>query len=330
MKNRFAQLLTRIPLSEGALPARVPLHPFGEFTANSGSMRFRFDADSLERVKAQLREKGVPFVIDLHHATLKVEEGKAAEAPAMGFIHDVEVEGDTVYGVVEWTPLGQEKAAQGGFGFISPVLYYTEDGHVVGYHSHALTNRPGTDYQRRIGLEERMDWLKQMLGLGQDATEEQVKAALEALQGKARLGDLLMQALELSSTEITPELRGRVIRMAANEQLVEHVNQLRQALEAQASERKKEQVETLIRQALEDGRIPAQDEARIKFWRDQAAKDLEGTKAALEMMPKLVPTAPITTPAKPADGVAALEAADLQVAKLVGLSEEELKKYGGK
>ena len=324
---------SQISLQDGGVPSRIPLHPFGEFFGNG--RRFVFDEDSLTAVREQLRQNGRPWVLDWHHATLDVEAGKRDKAPAAGFIQDVVVEEGYVYGLVEWTPEGAADVLKGASAFISPVLLHTEDGHVIGYHSHALTNRPGTQWQRRIGMEEKMDWLRQMVGLPPEAGEEQVRAALEALQARAQLGDLLMQSLGLSDAAVTPELRARVIRLAANEQVLDEVSRLREQLEQEARQREQQRIQALVEAALEDGRIlPNQRELFLRL----AQSDFEATRMALEALPPRVPTQlPQLQPAQSiprargdeAQKRAALSDNDLAVAQLVGVSQEALLKYGG-
>ena len=324
---------SQISLQDGGVPSRIPLHPFGEFFGTG--RRFVFDEASLAAVREQLRQNGRPWVLDWHHATLDVEAGKRDKAPAAGFIQDVVVEEGYVYGLVEWTPEGAADVLKGAFAFISPVLLHTEDGHVIGYHSHALTNRPGTQWQRRIGMEEKMDWLRQMVGLPPEAGEEQVRAALEALQARAQLGDLLVQALGLSDCTVTPELRARVIRLAANEQVLDEVSRLREQLEQEARQREQQRIQALVEAALEDGRIlPNQRELFLRL----AQSDFEATRMALEALPPRVPTQlPRLQPAQSIPRArgdepqkrAALSDNDLAVAQLVGVSKEALLKYGG-
>ena len=324
---------SQISLQDGGVPSRIPLHPFGEFFGNG--RRCVFDEASLAAVREQLRQNGRPWVLDWHHATLDVEAGKRDKAPAAGFIQDVVVEEGYVYGLVEWTPEGAADVLKGASAFISPVLLHTEDGHVIGYHSHALTNRPGTQWQRRIGMEEKMDWLRQMVGLPPEAGEEQVRAALEALQARAQLGDLLVQALGLSDCTVTPELRARVIRLAANEQVLDEVSRLREQLEQEARQREQQRIQALVEAALEDGRIlPNQRELFLRL----AQSDFEATRMALEALPPRVPTQlPQLQPAQSiprargdeAQKRAALSDNDLAVAQLVGVSKEALLKYGG-
>lgn len=330
MYRQFTQGTSRIALQDAAVPpSRIPLHPFGTFYGNG--QRFTFDQESLAAVQAQLATLGNPWPLDWHHATLKVEEGQAERAPAAGFITGVEVVDDFVYGLVEWNPRGAEAVLSGDFSYVSPVLLYDESGRVWGYHSHALTNRPGTAWQRRIGMEaeaQMNDWLKKLLGLPADATDDQLKAALEALSRRARLGEQVMQALELAEPEDTPAVRARILRLAANEGLADELGRLRAQLEAQSAQAQKERVEGLLRWALEHGRIPAQDAERIAFWRKSAEKDFEAARMALEGMPSFVPTE-LPTPAKPTQQ-AALEQSELEIAGLLGLSAEEIQKYGGR
>lgn len=171
-----------------------------------------------------------------------------------------------------------------------------------------------------------MDWLRQMVGLPPDAGEEQVRAALEALQARAQLGDLLVQSLGLSDATVTPELRARVIRLAANEQVLDEVSRLRQQLEQEARQREQQRIQALVEAALEDGRIlPNQRELFLRL----AASDFEATRMALEALPPRVPTQlPQLQPAQKQER-AALSDNDLAVAQLVGVSKEALLKYGG-
>ncbi|MDX2008254.1 MAG: phage protease [Meiothermus sp.] len=322
---RFLGLTSRIALLAGsALPDRVPLHPFGEFTGNR--VRFVFDEESLAAVRRQLADKGVPWVLDLNHSTVALEEGEAAEAPAYGFVYGVEVVDGFVYGLVEWTDLGREKMAGGAYNFVSPVLLYDEaTGRVLGYHSHAVTNRPGTFHQRRIGLtaqEESMN-LRQMLGLPETATDAEVQAALATLQARAQLGELVMGALELQSAELTAETRRRVISLAANEGLAEELRTLREQLTQDRQQRQADAVAQLVGAAVEDGRILEPDRARYERL---ARLDLEGTRAVIEGLPKRVPTEPI----KPG-GARAAQLTDDEAAayRLLGLSAEQIAQHGG-
>jgi phage I-like protein len=323
--KRFIGLTAQIQLlAGGALPTRVPLHPFGQFTGNR--INFVFDGQSLEAVQRQLSERGTPWVLDLQHSTVRLEEGKVDRAPAYGWVRGVEVVDNYVYGLVEWTELGSREMEGGAYGFISPVLLYDEKtGRVLGYHSHAVTNRPGTINQRQIGLtaqEESMN-LRELLGLPETATDAEVNAAMAALQARAAFGNLVMEALGLTSPELTAETRTRVISLAASEGAVQEIRQLRTQLEADRTQRQADAVAELVESAVADGRVLEPDRAK---WERLARVDLAGTQAALAAMQPIVPTQAIVPNATK---TGKLSQEDGLVSGLLGLSEADLKQYGG-
>ena len=325
----------RIALEVSGAPVRVPLHPFGRFTGNGFNLVF--DDRSLASVRAQLAEKGTPWPLDYHHATLKVQQNQADRAPRAASITDVMVEDGFVYGISEdWTATAAQEVAAGDYIYISSVLYYQtepgpDEGLVLGYHSHALTNDPGTQNQRRIGLEQseesggRMnEWLLKLLGLGADATEDQARVALEAVTAKRDLADVVMTALELKDASSTPEVRGRVMKLAALEGIADDLAKATAALESQHSQNNASEIETVLKTALDDGRIFAPE---VGNWRPRLERDLAGGRLALESMPKRVPTSPVIVDSSTA--TAALEADQAAINNLLGVSAEAFSKYGG-
>jgi phage I-like protein len=330
---------------EGA-PEWIPLNPFGTFTGDTpdGPQTFVFDDSSLASVQAALAIRGNPWVLDWHHNTLKVEAGQKNDAPAAGFITALEVRDGFVYGRMDWSPEGETSVASKEYNFVSPVLNFDESsGRVLSYHSFALTNRPGTWSQRRIGLEAsnlenpnsrtltaalergRMDWLLVLLGLSADTPVEQVRAALESRLSLARFGGFVQETLglEVASLEST-ESRARVIALAASEGSAAQVATLQASLEAERASRGSERQTGMVQAALEDGRIL---ENQRSFWLTQAARDENAARVALEGLPKLVPQS-IPNAAK-LEGQAALEANQVDINKMLGVSPESFLKYNG-
>jgi phage I-like protein len=333
----FDQALTL----EGA-PEWIPLNPFGSFTGDTpeGPQTFVFDDSSFASVQAALAVRGNPWVLDWHHNTLKVEAGQKNDAPAAGFITALEVRDGFVYGRMDWSPEGETSVASKEYNFVSPVLNFDESsGRVLSYHSFALTNRPGTWKQRRIGLEAsdgvgahdrapergRMDWLLVLLGLSADTPVEQVRAALESRLSLARFGGFVQETLglEVASLEST-DSRARVIALAASEGSAAQVASLQASLEAERASRGSERQTGMVQAALEDGRIL---ENQRTFWLTQAARDENAARVALEGLPKLVPQS-IPNAAK-LEGQAALEANQVDINKMLGVSPESFLKYNG-
>ncbi len=306
----------------------IPLHPFGSFVGNRQT--YVFDDTSLARVNAQLEGKPTGWPLDYHHATLKVEDGTRDKAPRAAQIVGVEVMDGYVYGrVADWVQDALESVLKGEWGYVSPVLLFDAAGRVVGYHSHALTNDPGTFDQRAIGLESSLEdgmelaALLKLLGLPADATLEAAKAALEAMNVKAAFGEAVAGIMSLEAKN-TPEARAKVMRLVGLESVADQLDAARVALEAQATQGQTAQVEGVLKAALESGRI---FEPEGVVWRTQLERDFDAAKIALEKMPVRVPTKPVT----PAAGTqqAALEDSQAKANALLGIKLESFQKYNG-
>lgn len=307
-------------------PERIPLHPFGEFVGN-GTV-FLYDEESLQAALEDLRTRGVPWVLDFHHQTVRVEEGQAQEAPAAGFITGLVVgEDGFVYGLVEWSETGRERVSRGEYAYVSPVFYYdpTPDEmgrhRVLGYHSFALTNNPGIRFQKRIAAEaDMLEKLRQALGLDPEATEEAALQALEDLKREAAVGRVVLE-VGLGAEDPT-ELKAKLLRLLAAQDALEELERTRKELEAIKVQTREEKAQALVRKALEEGRIlPHQRE----FWLAQARADLEAARKALEGMPRLVPVELPKAERKALEEDEPLR----RLAQVFRVSEEALKRFGG-
>ncbi|NJK43808.1 MAG: hypothetical protein HC933_05570 [Pleurocapsa sp. SU_196_0] len=315
-------------------PEWIPLHPFGSFLGDfqGAAVIFTFDQDSLNTAQSQLKIN--PFVLDWHHSTVKQEAGATDRAPAAGFVNAFEVRDGFVYGRVEWNESGRESVVSGGYNFVSPVFYFDDSYHVNAYHSFALTNRPGTWAQRRIGLEAsdsqwaqraggKMEELLKLLGLSADSTPEQMCVALEARLSDARFGEFVRKTLSLDSAALeSTETRARVLRLVASEGSASQVAQLQAQLESERASRDSERVTNLVRVALEDGRIL---EGQREFWTTQAQRDFDAARVALEAMPKLVPQTLLNQAERGAQR-AALEGDSARISALLGVTSDMLTK----
>lgn len=125
---------------------------------------FSITSEDLSQIVANFdaelaRRDGVPFLpVDIEHATIRANKNlkphdelrmEDAEKRAFGFIASLEIDGQDVYAVIEWTEEGRALIASQGFRFTSPVVLFnwedTEDGGPINgtrLHSLALTNQP--------------------------------------------------------------------------------------------------------------------------------------------------------------------------------------------
>ena len=104
---------------------------------------------------------------------------------------ELKLEDGNIVAVVEWTPRGAEYLKNKEYRYLSPVVNVRKmDNKAIGLHSLALTNTPAIENMTPIvnsdnfeGGHENMDMQKlaAALGLGPDATEEQIMEALQAM-----------------------------------------------------------------------------------------------------------------------------------------------------
>lgn len=169
------------------VPDKIKILPFGDVKSQKGN--FIVDDESFKLIKNHFKNRGLDLVIDYEHQTLE-----NTQAPAGGWIKDIEKEGDAIVAKVEWTPKAKDYLQNKEYRYLSPVvLVRKKDNKAVVLHSVALTNTPAIDnmypivnsinlneYEDDEGGEKTMDLkeLAKQLRLPEDATEEQIKEVL--------------------------------------------------------------------------------------------------------------------------------------------------------
>ncbi len=275
-----------------------------------------------QQIVAALNQRGVDMVIDYDHATLDNEQKQQGNAPASGWLKAggfTYVEGVGVCSEnYQWTDKAQAAIAANEYKYLSPVLYYTATGEVVGLHSSALTNKPNLDLpQAKLAAlseeflstdssmnEELLERLRWMLNLPITATAEDISAELEKL--KAQLAEKSGVTIAANGQHLFDALAALDGRLAANAEFVQIASiepltefqpdpnkwvpmavyqealQQGQFLAANAEQEKFDQVFTA---ACSDGRLTGQ--ATIEWVKQRAQTDVAGTIAYIEGLPKI-------------------------------------------
>lgn len=311
----------------------IKILPRGHVVSQKGE--FDVDEESYKLMVNHFKNRGLDLVIDYEHQTLK-----DVEAPAGGWIKELKLKEDGIYAVVEWTKKASEYLANKEYRYLSPVVYVRKDDKkAVLLHSVALTNTPAIDGMKPIinsmGLDDfdieggnTMDLklLISILGLNEDATEEDVKKAIEELAKKVKEGDIvankeLLDALDLKEDVSLEDAKAKVTALKDSTASPEGFVPMAM-FEALANSVKKKETNDLIEMALKDGKLmPAQKE-----WAEQyALKDPEGFKGFIEKAPQIVPLGENKYVAK--DGKVA-DDLQLSVNKQLNISAEDIEKYG--
>lgn len=290
------------------------------------------DKEQAEQIIASFNDQGVPIPIDMHHATMKTEQG--VNAPAVGWIHALAyVEGEGLYGekiewvdtqVAEWIRAGQYK-------FYSPVITFSEDDKIEKLHSVALTNKPRTkhlhelldaaeQYQESIMKKDKAKAAEDEKvegGQEDDMTTKLAELASALRSAGVQLADdadaltivsAAIEALAAAPTEeetpaelktlaaelgVTPQKLGATV--SALRIKAERHDTLEKRLVTLEGEATARRVHDLIGEQIEAGKLNPKDEDAMKAAKKLAASDEETFKALYGSMQ------PIITPGKDID-----------------------------
>jgi phage I-like protein len=187
---------------DGSTQVKVQLSPFGEFMLHDGGKRNgtvqHCSKAAFEALVANWKAAGSPDVlVDVDHASAR---GGSTEAAA--WCNSLEVDDNGLQGVFNLTPKGLELVKNRSYRFVSPGWTLSPDGTPVSLCSVALTNRPNLPVKPVVNADEtggrdpddpnsrkdnpEMDIKKlaAALGLPETATEEEVLAAIKAMQDR--------------------------------------------------------------------------------------------------------------------------------------------------
>ncbi len=186
-----AVLATALEAGASAGGAWVHLLPSGSFTSpRDGRTWMAGDRTALERVVANsLAIAGATeLVVDYdHQSVFGAKDGVGGRAPAAGWVKQLEVRDDGIWGRVEWTEAASAAIRAQEYRYLSPVFLHDKAGKVLAIRMAALTNTPALDLTAVAAsalLQTRdhsMDKFAAALGLPAGSGEDAVLAALNAL-----------------------------------------------------------------------------------------------------------------------------------------------------
>lgn len=296
-----------------------------------GDGKFLVDAKSWDLVRTGLERRGNEVVFDYEHQTLK-----GVKAPAAGWCKGWRyTPGVGIEARIDWTEEAAAFLTKQEYRFFSPVFYVrAADKRLAGVHSVALTNTPKTNNLKpllaKLGEQHEQQedeiMLKKLLAklaLGEDATEEQALAAIDALAGK--------------KTEVIPAEVVAALDLKDGDGLsvvVASINALKQAPKGMVSKADFDALQAKIAKQEADGAVAAAMTAgKItpdqKDWATEyATRDLPGFQLFVTKAPVVIPTGKLPG-GGPDKGEQSPDQVTLQVAKLMGVDAEDIKTYGG-
>ncbi len=180
-----SQELPTVP--DGAhVPEWIHLTPAGHIDTHDARGPYEI-TDPQAVIEASFAARG-EIEIDVNHASFKAAP-TGGEAPARGWITEMQAREDGIWGKVRWTREGARLVADQAYRRISPVFRVAHEGskQVVAILNASLVNRQNLRGLTALNQEEEdgsMSFLEQLaaqMGLGADATEDHVLAAVNKL-----------------------------------------------------------------------------------------------------------------------------------------------------
>lgn len=308
----------------------IQLFPAGYFRARDGRPAglkgWKMTADTARQLVAMASQRQTPFVIDYEHQTLYAETS-GNPAPAAAWFNTLEWrEGDGLYAVdVEWTAKAAAMIEGDEYRFLSPVFKFDKDtGAVTELLMAAVTNNPAIDgiadvaaarFLHQPHEEKPVDKeLLEMLGLGEDATPEQIRAAIQALMDKAGEADKAKSDMEALRTQVDKPDPQKFVPVAA-------LTELQTQLAALSTQVRTGEVDQLVKQGLEDGRLVKSMEG---WARDLGKKDVTALRSYLDnAQPIAALTRQQTNGKTPPEGDNQLTEEELAVCRQMNQTPEE-------
>ncbi len=182
-------LSAEVSVVHGQAPEWVQLVAMGSFRTRNGVppvviLADRAQAEAVAAATAAYLG-ATDMVIDYDHQTVRapVVGGKAEAA---GWVKELEVRDDGIWGRVEWTAQASSELAAKRWRYLSPYFAHRPDGRVTKLINAGLTNTPNLELVAVASAipETMMKDLKAIasaLGLGNDADEAAILAAIAAL-----------------------------------------------------------------------------------------------------------------------------------------------------
>lgn len=185
---------------------RVLLIPWGESVRDDG-IRLLVDPLAARLIQNRFDRLGRDVVIDYEHHSLggdwSAPDGRAIAAGWMKKGTLEVVPGEGVYCQVEWTPQAASEIANKQYRFLSPATYYdAKTGRVFEIPCAGLTNDPALRMPALVNsgqLVQEKEFemegsslsgqLKELLKLGQDASEEDILAKVKEIAGQIQSGE---------------------------------------------------------------------------------------------------------------------------------------------
>lgn len=225
-----------------------------------------------------------PLVVDWEHSS-EHRAPQGLDAPAAGWIDQLEARNGAIWGHVDWTPKAAQQIAAKEYRFLSPVFTYAKTGHqIIALVSAGLTNQPNLNLTALNQEQAPMPVSPALLGtldLPADTSEAGVIDAIANLKSALLTATNRSGQPDLDKFIPRPDYDAALNRAANAEQKLAEI----------ATAQLNQQIETALNTALKAGQICP---ATVEFYRAGCQKDggLEAFNQFLKTAPPVLGTVP--------------------------------------
>ena len=331
------------PAQGGAAPEWIHLLPSGSEIA-TGDTRGPYAIQSAQAIIDASFAKNDKLPIDENHA-IDLAAPKGASSPARGWITAMESREDGIWGKVDWTDAGRDLVSTHAYRGISPVITHTATNTVSSILRASLTNVP--NLQGLVSLHSQqqetdmnsMQRMAKLLGLKEDATEEDIATALSAKITPAE-DDASNTALQSQMAEIGTALgvtggdstailaAAKTAKSAQPDQIVAlqaTITELGDTVKSLQADGSKSKATAFVDDAIKAGRVGVKPQREVYI--AMHAEDPTRTEGLINALPTLgLSGMTDLPPSADKDGKIALNAEQISTAKLLGISQEDFAK----
>jgi hypothetical protein len=274
----------------------VKLLPLGLVHSTKGD--FLVDHESFRSIRNRFMERQLQIPIDYEHQTLQ-----DVQAPAAGWIKNIVLRNDGIYGDVDWTDRAADYLKNREYRYLSPVIQIQRNTRrAVELHSAALTNTPAIDAMSPIACTD-----KPNEGEG-SAEQENIEDG-----SKGTLAELAA-LLQLDPSATIEDVYQAVAA------LLEGQEALKLKADAYQFEIARTKADGVVLEAMKAGKI-------LPFQRDwafqSAMDDMDSFNLWLKTAPQVVPMGEVCP-----ENLSQTQRHRSRAHELMGLSTEDITKYG--
>lgn len=269
-------------------PKTIQIMPVGKVDAvwDSGALTFELNDPQAVIARTLAGAKGEMLLLDFNHAS----QSPQSDSRAAGWVTGLRVEDGFIVGDVEWTAAGRASIGDLEYRFLSPTFTTIGKSKKIDrILSVALVNYPAIHALAKVAsakeepaMDKTIEDIRAALGLGDDATGEQILDGVNSAITAAAIGTAAIDALKLNDDADAAAVTEAVTKFAASGAgapdpakfvPIAGYNDMRERLEALETVNTASAAEAAVSGAISAGKVtPA-----MKDWAlDYATKDLDG------------------------------------------------------